>query len=56
MICKIPYCRQSVKRYGLCQIHFKKSVRIVIKMIEDVRIKDRGYERFHVKENFSTFG
>ena len=56
MNCKIPYCRDSAFKYGLCRKHWKKSVRTALKMIDGVRKKHKGYERFHVKENFSTFG
>ena len=56
MNCKIPHCRDSAFKYGLCRKHWKKSVRIAIGMIDDVRKKNKDYERFHVKENFGIFG
>ena len=44
MNCKFPHCRQSVKRYGYCQIHWNKAVRDMKKLIDKVRIKGTPYK------------
>ena len=53
---KCMFCDKTAIKKGMCRRHFNQSVRRAVKMIDDVKSRDKGYERFHVKENFGIFG